>query len=154
MFFFFFFKQKTAYEMLRSLVGSEMCIRDRCSGRLQLSKLHPAEAQDTPRSCCGVVLLHASLSQKGPWCEPTEGSRGQVMSTCRPFACSLAHQQVDVCRCIVQKEIPMHQHDINTMFTLSRPSFLYFMQHKASVDEINILPVSYTHLTLPTKRIV
>eukprot|EP00658_Telonema_sp_P-2_P039001 TRINITY_DN27897_c0_g1_i2.p1 TRINITY_DN27897_c0_g1~~TRINITY_DN27897_c0_g1_i2.p1 ORF type:complete len:137 (-),score=36.36 TRINITY_DN27897_c0_g1_i2:24-434(-) len=27
--FVFFFKQKTAYEMLRSLVGSEMCIRDR-----------------------------------------------------------------------------------------------------------------------------
>ena len=26
---FFFFKQKTAYEMLRSLGGSEMCIRDR-----------------------------------------------------------------------------------------------------------------------------
>ena len=29
---FFFFKQKTAYEMLRSLVGSEMCIRDRHQG--------------------------------------------------------------------------------------------------------------------------
>ena len=28
----FFFKQKTAYEMLRSLVGSEMCIRDRHPG--------------------------------------------------------------------------------------------------------------------------
>ena len=27
--FLFFFKQKTAYEVLRSLVGSEMCIRDR-----------------------------------------------------------------------------------------------------------------------------
>ena len=26
--FVFFFKQKTAYELLRSLVGSEMCIRD------------------------------------------------------------------------------------------------------------------------------
>eukprot|EP00831_Metopus_contortus_P068814 TRINITY_DN61634_c0_g1_i1.p2 TRINITY_DN61634_c0_g1~~TRINITY_DN61634_c0_g1_i1.p2 ORF type:complete len:138 (-),score=36.24 TRINITY_DN61634_c0_g1_i1:137-550(-) len=26
--FFFFFKQKTAYEMQRGLVGSEMCIRD------------------------------------------------------------------------------------------------------------------------------
>ncbi len=25
----FFFKQKTAYEMSASLVGSEMCIRDR-----------------------------------------------------------------------------------------------------------------------------
>ena len=34
---FFFFKQKTAYELLRSLVGSEMCIRDSSSseqGRL------------------------------------------------------------------------------------------------------------------------
>eukprot|EP00658_Telonema_sp_P-2_P073282 TRINITY_DN62336_c0_g1_i1.p1 TRINITY_DN62336_c0_g1~~TRINITY_DN62336_c0_g1_i1.p1 ORF type:complete len:146 (-),score=47.81 TRINITY_DN62336_c0_g1_i1:204-641(-) len=29
---FFFFKQKTAYEMLRSLVGSEMCIRDSSQG--------------------------------------------------------------------------------------------------------------------------
>ena len=26
----FFFKQKTAYEIMPSLVGSEMCIRDRC----------------------------------------------------------------------------------------------------------------------------
>src|SRR5659263_788790 len=31
---FFFFKQKTAYEIMPSLVGSEMCIRDRpCTGR-------------------------------------------------------------------------------------------------------------------------
>ena len=28
-FYFFFFKQKTAYEIRLSLVGSEMCIRDR-----------------------------------------------------------------------------------------------------------------------------
>ena len=28
-FIFFFFKQKTAYEIMPSLVGSEMCIRDR-----------------------------------------------------------------------------------------------------------------------------
>eukprot|EP00658_Telonema_sp_P-2_P048636 TRINITY_DN3698_c0_g1_i10.p1 TRINITY_DN3698_c0_g1~~TRINITY_DN3698_c0_g1_i10.p1 ORF type:complete len:674 (-),score=96.22 TRINITY_DN3698_c0_g1_i10:435-2456(-) len=36
LFFFFFFKQKTAYEMLRSLVGSEMCIRDRLDNVLFL----------------------------------------------------------------------------------------------------------------------
>ena len=30
---FFFFKQKTAYEVLRSLVGSEMCIRDSVEGQ-------------------------------------------------------------------------------------------------------------------------
>ncbi len=29
---FFFFKQKTAYEVRLSLVGSEMCIRDRTTG--------------------------------------------------------------------------------------------------------------------------
>src|SRR5450756_2203437 len=34
MFFFFFFKQKTAYEIMPSLVGSEMCIRDRYILRL------------------------------------------------------------------------------------------------------------------------
>ena len=34
--FFFFFKQKTAYEMLRSLVGSEMCIRDRINTKLAI----------------------------------------------------------------------------------------------------------------------
>eukprot|EP00831_Metopus_contortus_P080390 TRINITY_DN8222_c0_g1_i10.p1 TRINITY_DN8222_c0_g1~~TRINITY_DN8222_c0_g1_i10.p1 ORF type:complete len:184 (-),score=72.14 TRINITY_DN8222_c0_g1_i10:8-559(-) len=33
-FFFFFFKQKTAYEMQRGLVGSEMCIRDRYQRRV------------------------------------------------------------------------------------------------------------------------
>eukprot|EP00658_Telonema_sp_P-2_P012432 TRINITY_DN14732_c0_g1_i1.p1 TRINITY_DN14732_c0_g1~~TRINITY_DN14732_c0_g1_i1.p1 ORF type:complete len:128 (-),score=38.41 TRINITY_DN14732_c0_g1_i1:391-774(-) len=37
-FFFFFFKQKTAYEMLRSLVGSEMCIRDRLNHMLTHAK--------------------------------------------------------------------------------------------------------------------
>eukprot|EP00658_Telonema_sp_P-2_P017317 TRINITY_DN16711_c0_g1_i1.p1 TRINITY_DN16711_c0_g1~~TRINITY_DN16711_c0_g1_i1.p1 ORF type:complete len:204 (+),score=44.70 TRINITY_DN16711_c0_g1_i1:106-717(+) len=41
---FFFFKQKTAYEMLRSLVGSEMCIRDR-SKSAELEKLRREVAQ-------------------------------------------------------------------------------------------------------------
>ncbi len=31
--FFFFFKQKTAYEISACLVGSEMCIRDRADYR-------------------------------------------------------------------------------------------------------------------------
>ncbi len=31
MMYFVFFNQKTSYEMLRSLVGSEMCVRDRCA---------------------------------------------------------------------------------------------------------------------------
>eukprot|EP00831_Metopus_contortus_P004962 TRINITY_DN11854_c0_g1_i4.p1 TRINITY_DN11854_c0_g1~~TRINITY_DN11854_c0_g1_i4.p1 ORF type:complete len:121 (+),score=63.43 TRINITY_DN11854_c0_g1_i4:66-428(+) len=41
-FFFFFFKQKTAYEMQRGLVGSEMCIRDRYQRRVHgiIKKTH------------------------------------------------------------------------------------------------------------------
>ena len=35
---FFFFKQKTAYEMLRSLVGSEMYIRDSYDSDLDAPK--------------------------------------------------------------------------------------------------------------------
>src|SRR5450756_2103438 len=35
LFFFFFFKQKTAYEIMPSLVGSEMCIRDRVHTRVR-----------------------------------------------------------------------------------------------------------------------
>ena len=33
----FFFKQKTAYEILSGLVGSEMCIRDSCVHSLEYS---------------------------------------------------------------------------------------------------------------------
>src|SRR5674536_361296 len=57
MFCFFFFKQKTAYEMLRSLVGSEMCIRDRLY-------LHPL-ASDTDfwasEACLLSFLLYFRL---------------------------------------------------------------------------------------------
>eukprot|EP00658_Telonema_sp_P-2_P074217 TRINITY_DN63412_c0_g1_i1.p1 TRINITY_DN63412_c0_g1~~TRINITY_DN63412_c0_g1_i1.p1 ORF type:complete len:214 (+),score=34.93 TRINITY_DN63412_c0_g1_i1:61-702(+) len=46
----FFFKQKTAYEMLRSLVGSEMCIRD--SSGAQTARAHapvePRQSHDRP----------------------------------------------------------------------------------------------------------
>eukprot|EP00658_Telonema_sp_P-2_P049994 TRINITY_DN38068_c0_g1_i1.p1 TRINITY_DN38068_c0_g1~~TRINITY_DN38068_c0_g1_i1.p1 ORF type:complete len:389 (-),score=97.44 TRINITY_DN38068_c0_g1_i1:246-1412(-) len=47
MIFFFFFKQKTAYEMLRSLVGSEMCIRDSVITHLNF-KLSPLSEYYTP----------------------------------------------------------------------------------------------------------
>jgi len=41
----FFFKQKTAYEMLRSLVGSEMCIRDRSLTEIKTL------------TCCKLILF-------------------------------------------------------------------------------------------------
>ena len=53
---FFFFKQKTAYEMLRSLVGSEMCIRDRLyTGILVKDSVKPR------RLYGGAILLGAVI---------------------------------------------------------------------------------------------
>ena len=63
---FFFFKQKTAYEMLRSLVGSEMCIRDSSS----LNKLWWSELD--------VELHRVGLELAGAEAELDEGSPGAV----------------------------------------------------------------------------
>ena len=62
----FFFKQKTAYEMLRSLVGSEMCIRDRRKdllidgrGRFNLMGSKKAiQASDRVRRLLALSLIH------------------------------------------------------------------------------------------------
>ena len=54
----FFFKQKTAYEMLRSLVGSEMCIRDRPWMRLSTSII------TITLNCCNLRGRNCSISAR------------------------------------------------------------------------------------------
>ena len=60
---FFFFKQKTAYERLRSVVGSEMCIRDRCE-RARISDARDRPAQGVRHgfhaagSVCDTPFVH------------------------------------------------------------------------------------------------
>ena len=66
-FVFFFFKQKTAYEMLRSLVGSEMCIRDRANteqwavadenGKFEIRNI-PRGKNTISVSCLCLSLIH------------------------------------------------------------------------------------------------
>ena len=68
---FFFFKQKTAYEMLRSLVGSEMCIRDshyikqQITNRILFCFIDPIHIKEhflqTPETIC----LSYSVSRLG-----------------------------------------------------------------------------------------
>eukprot|EP00658_Telonema_sp_P-2_P030326 TRINITY_DN22922_c0_g2_i2.p1 TRINITY_DN22922_c0_g2~~TRINITY_DN22922_c0_g2_i2.p1 ORF type:complete len:388 (-),score=92.57 TRINITY_DN22922_c0_g2_i2:349-1512(-) len=98
-FFFFFFKQKTAYEMLRSLVGSEMCIRDRYQRRVR-GKVDTAQMVVARRSvnryrpqqhaqsykyhvaaialACGLWLARWSSTLEPKWTStvPNEGQRG------------------------------------------------------------------------------
>src|SRR5674536_391821 len=63
--FFFFFKQKTAYEMLRSLVGSEMCIRDRAC-LLDRSRSSTFRASTAPaREADSYSIRHKVFSRSG-----------------------------------------------------------------------------------------
>src|SRR5680860_1891484 len=59
-FFFFFFKQKTAYEIGVRLVGSEMCIRDRYQTYRSRSKivsiLHRHNVKNSPMRS---IMLHS-----------------------------------------------------------------------------------------------
>ena len=70
---FFFFKQKTAYEMSASLVGSEMCIRDsHCSGGAQTKVLHFVEGKHVIKDNMFAIPPLFELIQKEsgtPWSE-------------------------------------------------------------------------------------
>ena len=61
---FFFFKQKTAYEVLRSLVGSEMCIRDRATAA-HLKRRdgwdHPAGVRSAPKEVLDLQVTRNTL---------------------------------------------------------------------------------------------
>eukprot|EP00658_Telonema_sp_P-2_P063089 TRINITY_DN51788_c0_g1_i1.p1 TRINITY_DN51788_c0_g1~~TRINITY_DN51788_c0_g1_i1.p1 ORF type:complete len:137 (-),score=58.08 TRINITY_DN51788_c0_g1_i1:561-971(-) len=58
---FFFFKQKTAYEMLRSLVGSEMCIRD--SQRAACQRAAPQSPTSPEPSVVATIVQSGSSYQ-------------------------------------------------------------------------------------------
>ena len=57
---FFFFKQKTAYELLRSLVGSEMCIRDRIKQPDDVRNLGYAECASLAEDIRSTIIKTVS----------------------------------------------------------------------------------------------
>ena len=61
----FFFKQKAAYELLRSLVGSEMCMRDRDT----LMKNSRSPVSFGLRSWLFVILIKKILKEIWNICE-------------------------------------------------------------------------------------
>eukprot|EP00831_Metopus_contortus_P042677 TRINITY_DN3398_c0_g1_i1.p1 TRINITY_DN3398_c0_g1~~TRINITY_DN3398_c0_g1_i1.p1 ORF type:complete len:407 (+),score=109.90 TRINITY_DN3398_c0_g1_i1:44-1264(+) len=67
LFFFFFFKQKTAYEMQRGLVGSEMCIRDRYQRRVhgkQIHKMDPTISSDLRSALCNNYAAYYEKTEE------------------------------------------------------------------------------------------
>ena len=93
----FFFKQKTAYEMLRSLVGSEMCIRDRRRGEPR------GRDHDDHRN-----RLRGDL--------PGDSPRPPVVDACPLYTSDAADDPLRVDpggRRIITKQQPLHLHSIH-----------------------------------------
>src|SRR5659263_540911 len=67
---FFFFKQKTAYEIMPSLVGSEMCIRD--SQPAALCGLVGVKPTCGGEGRYGLIAVYSSLDQAGPLARTVE----------------------------------------------------------------------------------
>eukprot|EP00658_Telonema_sp_P-2_P073889 TRINITY_DN63028_c0_g1_i1.p1 TRINITY_DN63028_c0_g1~~TRINITY_DN63028_c0_g1_i1.p1 ORF type:complete len:145 (-),score=33.60 TRINITY_DN63028_c0_g1_i1:164-598(-) len=140
LFYFFFFKQKTAYEMLRSLVGSEMCIRD---------------------SLC-LQAPKASTPQRLPAAEPWLPTLGRSMtglvagiSIPSDLAICQSHSTAAMKTCytsISQKAVPSGTQDPFVAATQVCDNVI--VRHLFDPRDSVPMPVSYTHLTLPTKRIV
>ena len=74
---FLFFKQKTAYEMLRSLVGSEMCIRDRHSVRVKAQGFQLPQGTGRQAVAADLVAGKGRLVDEGdPSAGPGQGDGG------------------------------------------------------------------------------
>eukprot|EP00658_Telonema_sp_P-2_P030604 TRINITY_DN23084_c0_g1_i1.p1 TRINITY_DN23084_c0_g1~~TRINITY_DN23084_c0_g1_i1.p1 ORF type:complete len:135 (+),score=51.11 TRINITY_DN23084_c0_g1_i1:90-494(+) len=131
---FFFFKQKTAYEMLRSLVGSEMCIRD---SNIAMSTLGPDGI--TPDMLQTSNAAELMGYKKGGMLG--RGTYGAVYLGLLPDGSFHAVKTVELGGKgggITAKQLVSLSREITMMKRL---------RHRN-------LSVSYTHLTLPTKRIV
>eukprot|EP00658_Telonema_sp_P-2_P013914 TRINITY_DN15275_c0_g1_i1.p1 TRINITY_DN15275_c0_g1~~TRINITY_DN15275_c0_g1_i1.p1 ORF type:complete len:157 (+),score=35.41 TRINITY_DN15275_c0_g1_i1:29-499(+) len=86
LFVFFFFKQKTAYEMLRSLVGSEMCIRD----RVQISPVCVGVEMDVVAAVVRNLPFWCMTCSSTPHLSETQGHTNDSTHVCL----SLSHKKI------------------------------------------------------------
>eukprot|EP00831_Metopus_contortus_P063546 TRINITY_DN56080_c0_g1_i4.p1 TRINITY_DN56080_c0_g1~~TRINITY_DN56080_c0_g1_i4.p1 ORF type:complete len:147 (+),score=40.60 TRINITY_DN56080_c0_g1_i4:36-476(+) len=96
--FFFFFKQKTAYEMQRGLVGSEMCIRDRILLMEEIiARLIPDRAKQ-------ITIQIEPKSEASHLYFEISGTTGAIQikgSNTLSTACGLKHYLRHVCKCAI-----------------------------------------------------
>eukprot|EP00658_Telonema_sp_P-2_P057091 TRINITY_DN45557_c0_g1_i1.p1 TRINITY_DN45557_c0_g1~~TRINITY_DN45557_c0_g1_i1.p1 ORF type:complete len:144 (+),score=48.80 TRINITY_DN45557_c0_g1_i1:30-461(+) len=131
---FFFFKQKTAYEMLRSLVGSEMCIRDSSHPRPTVVKT----AQE--------ILTLVAMSFRGS-ADPATPLQPAYQEALLVIALRLQDATIQPDQKQLLDQVLGDDPSIVLQYLQQFP---YALEPRAS----SRWAVSYTHLTLPTKRIV
>eukprot|EP00658_Telonema_sp_P-2_P007524 TRINITY_DN12806_c0_g1_i1.p1 TRINITY_DN12806_c0_g1~~TRINITY_DN12806_c0_g1_i1.p1 ORF type:complete len:215 (+),score=47.52 TRINITY_DN12806_c0_g1_i1:46-690(+) len=208
---FFFFKQKTAYEMLRSLVGSEMCIRDRRDYvGIQLSKIAVKQARQygrffipTPSYVTSLAAttrnFHGSDVTKRV-CDvlftlpedeggDTKSSDNTLLAHMCPYACGSTTPSNKVTTTSLTSTISGCSYSSALGFATNEVAVVSWIvqglltggteaERRAATEMVTsivsrglthqrdlllgtsdatptaTIPVSYTHLTLPTKRIV
>src|SRR5678816_4660479 len=172
-FFFFFFKQKTAYEMLRSLVGSEMCIRDRygmfaCTYSIlynaPIARAITEKGRDIIRRL--YVYLHVVHELKPIYCD-TDSVFIHVLPT--DIECVLKNVNIYMYPYSLKIEFAFDRLYIKCMKSYFGSNTLDDNSGSSSTsssssnnnNNINVIvdykrvgPVSYTHLTLPTSDLV
>eukprot|EP00658_Telonema_sp_P-2_P044707 TRINITY_DN32605_c0_g1_i1.p1 TRINITY_DN32605_c0_g1~~TRINITY_DN32605_c0_g1_i1.p1 ORF type:complete len:154 (+),score=44.17 TRINITY_DN32605_c0_g1_i1:126-587(+) len=148
---FFFFKQKTAYEMLRSLVGSEMCIRDRYQRRVRETACPlMLWLVSLLTLCVGASIVHVD-SHTGS--DDAPGTRAQPFRT-MARALSATRRLPGSNNTILLG--PGSYYTNSTIILTSQDDGLTIegAGWNRTILSGGMVPVSYTHLTLPTKRIV
>ena len=135
LFFFFFFKQKTAYEIMPSLVGSEMCIRDRFGLLMENSdrNVRRAAFQSYYKSYGQFANTAAAMFE------------GNVKQACfyakaRKYPSTRAYY-------LSENEVPESVYD-NLLAAVHK--HLNLLHRYISIRKRALDAVSYTHLTLPT----
>ena len=159
---FFFFKQKTAYEIGVRLVGSEMCIRDR-STVINLSN----------------ALLQSSVNSFGSTAMAGYTAANNIFG----FLYVAVNSVTQACMSFTSQNYGVHKFkrmdkvlvdcliiSVVTSFSLGCGAYFFGSEilkiytadpevircglEILSYTTVPYFPVSYTHLTLPTKRIV
>eukprot|EP00658_Telonema_sp_P-2_P070406 TRINITY_DN5992_c0_g1_i4.p1 TRINITY_DN5992_c0_g1~~TRINITY_DN5992_c0_g1_i4.p1 ORF type:complete len:173 (-),score=68.73 TRINITY_DN5992_c0_g1_i4:25-543(-) len=139
--FFFFFKQKTAYEMLRSLVGSEMCIRDSSPTEL----CTPVNNSIAPFAVQMVTFLQEKVLE----CPSSVGLTMHLMDL---FLDELIRSDVPVDLFVyLSEQVPL--------FVMSKGNFVEkrvldnFVTPVVSgvLDERRVLTLSLIHISEPTR---
>eukprot|EP00658_Telonema_sp_P-2_P073229 TRINITY_DN62289_c0_g1_i7.p1 TRINITY_DN62289_c0_g1~~TRINITY_DN62289_c0_g1_i7.p1 ORF type:complete len:337 (+),score=93.54 TRINITY_DN62289_c0_g1_i7:107-1117(+) len=139
--FFFFFKQKTAYEMLRSLVGSEMCIRDRsCAFPAAVNGSYSGYYIPGERQLLAVKQSDVSTA---PTVDPTSDLLYVVLNATEggsPFSILPIYEGVE--------GTPFPGHDVNITYNALRNSNLSFpyIYQSATTTSSSSSTLSFTTL--------
>ncbi len=148
-FFFFFFKQKTAYEISLGLVGSEMCIE---TGDLKTAwGIHPEESKphramfvfEKPLTALKGETMEIELRQLHGGSHLIGRPRLSVTNAAKPALIEILPQDVGQALAIEPAKRTNEQIKVLT---------LYFSREANAKEVAALGAVSYTHMTLPTKR--